>query len=156
MLTGFVATLQPFDGRDGRRRQRDRHARTACTLGGRDDLVGPVLAVGDDGRQLQLFDVAADRFGRLEGVDHRDGATGGEEADDCGGVLQPVADDQTDGGAIGDAGVAQRRSDRVGIRRDVVAGVPPALELDALLLAVARQPCRERFGKAFGHAPIVR
>ena len=65
---------------------------------------------------------------------------------------QPVADHQTDGCAIGDAGICKHRGDGVGVSGDVVAGVPAALELDARLIAVARQPCRELFGKAFGHA----
>ena len=89
---------------------------------------------------------------RLKRVDHRHGATGGEETDDRGGVRQPVAYHQTDRCAVGDAGIAQHRSDGIGILGDVVAGIPAALELDARLLAVARQTCRERFGKAFGHA----
>ena len=90
-------------------------------------------------------------FRRLEGVDHRDGATSGEEADDCGGVREPVADHETDGCAVGNPGVLKPGSDGVGVSRDVVAGVPAAFELDALLLAVAREACRELFGKALGH-----
>ena len=91
-------------------------------------------------------------FGRLERVDHRDGAARGEEPDDRRGVRQPVADHQADRRVVGDPGVPQHRRDGVGVVGHIVAGVPPALELDARPLAVARQPCRERFGKAFGHA----
>jgi hypothetical protein len=43
-------------------------------------------------------------------------------------------------------------SNGVGISGDLVAEIPPALELDARLLAVAGQSCREGFGKAFGRA----
>ena len=67
-------------------------------------------------------------------------------------MLQPVADHQADRCIVGDAGIAQHLRDGVGVFGDVVAGVPAALELDARLLAVARQPCGELFGKAFGHA----
>ena len=150
--TGSVATLQPFDGGDGRTRQRDRHTCAARPLGGGDDLAGPVLAIGHDGRQFELLDVAADRLGRLKRVDHRERPTGGEKSDDRGCVLQAIADHQTDRRIVGDAGIAQQPRDGVGVFGDVVAGVPAALELDARLLAVARQPCRELFGKPFGHA----
>ena len=64
---------------------------------------------------------------------------------------QAVADHQPDRCIVGDPRFAQHRGDGVGVSGDLVAGVPPALELDALLLAIARQPCRELFGKAFGH-----
>jgi len=67
-------------------------------------------------------------------------------------VRKPVADHKTDGCAIGNPGVMKPGSNGVGISGDLVAGIPPALELDARLLAVAGQSCRERFGKAFGHA----
>jgi hypothetical protein len=150
VLTGLVPMLE--NRGDKRLGQRDRYAGTARALGGGDDVVGPVLAVGDDGREVQLLDVAGDRVRRLERVDHRDGAADGEEADDRGGMLQPVADHEADGRAVWHAGVAEPGRDRVGVFGDVGAGVPAALELDALLLAVARQPRRKGFGKAFGHA----
>jgi len=51
----------------------------------------------------------------------------------------------------GEKAAPGHRSDGIGILGDVVAGIPAALELDARSLAVARQRCRKRFGKAFGH-----
>ena len=149
--TGVVATLQSGD---------------RCDRGSDNEIATPALParlaaattssvqscdVGDDRRQVQRLDVAADRLRRLERVDHRDRATGGEEPDDRGGVRQPVADHQPDRCVVGDACIAQHRGDGVGVCRDVGAGVPAALELDARPFAVARQPCRELFGKAFGH-----
>jgi hypothetical protein len=156
VVAGGVAPLQSFDGRDDRRCQRNRHARTACPLGGGDDFVGPILAVGDDCRQVQLFDVVADRLGRLEGVDHRDGSSCGERADDRSGVRQSVADHETDGVAVRHARLTKGGRDRVAVCGDVVARIPAALELDARLVAVAGQPCREGFGKAFRHALTIR
>ena len=46
-------------------------------------------------------------------------------------------------------------SDGVGVCGHLVAGVPAALELDALPVAVAGQPCREAFGKTLGHASPI-
>ena len=59
-------------------------------------------------------------------VDHQDGATGGEEADDCGGMRQPVADHEADGRVVRDTGLTKGRGYGVGVRGDVVAGIPAA------------------------------
>ena len=73
MPAGLVAALQSRDGGDGGRPQRERDARTARPLGGRDDRVGPVLL--DRRRSPTGSSFSMSRpidFRRLERVDHRD------------------------------------------------------------------------------------
>ena len=151
VLSGAVAALEVRDRGDGRRVHRQRDTCAASPLGRGDDACGPVLVVSHDRRQIQLLDIAADGFWRLERVDHRHGAARRDEPDDRRGVRQPVAHHKTDRGIVGDPGVPQHRRDGVGVVDHIDARVPPATELDARPVGVAGQRCRERFGKAFGH-----
>ena len=59
--------------------------------------------------------------------------------DDGRGMRQPVAHHEPDRCIVGDPCITQHRRDGVGVCGDLVARVPPALELDARPFAVAGQ-----------------
>jgi hypothetical protein len=85
-------------------------------------------------------------FGRLEGVDHRDGATGCEEADDRGGVLAAGCGTTNPTGApSGTPAIAHTEAMRVGVSGDLGAGIPAASNSMHDCSPVARQALRETF-----------